>query len=191
MEKGDYLEVHFEESEDLQSPIFIPAELISKLRTKRQNMYIDCSVSYDPELFSKKNIRNTFKYIFENVEHIYTGYGDFFREYYSKLPPSSKNYACIQPKHYDCIPHFGKLEENNENGNINFSFNDISFGILNNINVLDAFGVSTDKLFVDTHTTVTLDETKIKRKDLEKNSVSTISELKLKPNKWRDRIEQK
>ena len=57
--------------------------------------------------------------------------------------------------------------------------------------MLDAFGVSTDKPFVDTHTNVTLDETKIKKKDLKKNSVSTISELKLKPNKWRDRIEQK
>ena len=90
MEKGDYLEVHFEESEDLQSPIFIPAELISKLRTKRQNMYIDCSVSYDPELFSKK-ISETLSNTFLKMLSTYIqGMGTFLESTIQNYPPHPK-----------------------------------------------------------------------------------------------------
>lgn len=179
---GKYLEIEdFEESGDLQAPILIPSKLISHLRKEKHEIKdLHCFAKFDPELFSKKNIIKTFKYICKHATYRYIGMGGkaLWYKYHSKLPVS-KNYAYIDPKYYDYIPYGGTLEDKNENGKITFSFNNIFIGITDEDKMI-RLGIETDMDY-----TPYFEE----KFDTEK-LVSQISDLDLDFDEWRNKMEE-
>ena len=211
-EKANYLEVHFEskpppiesKSPPLKSPVLIPAKLISKLRKEVYQLGLGCFAKFDPDLYSKNNLINTFKYIFENVNHKYTGqlrkynftfknhdHGAYWYHYQSKLPPSTTNYVYIEPKyaHY-FAPDFGQLEDQEstkiifKQGRLIFNIHEIGFGLLFKNNEVNCLGFSVNNKSIDGYASVFHDQQS-------ETITREISELNLDFDQWRYKMEEK
>ena len=99
-----YLSVEFNSKhESLKSPIAISVDLIDYIRQKYPPLKRCSYAEFDPDLFSKKNLYNTFQYILENVDHSKTKLASIFCscaqrvKFFSKLPPS-ENYIVVDPE---------------------------------------------------------------------------------------------
>lgn len=141
--RGPYLSVSFKAKHQLfSSPIFISKELLEKMRVTKKSLGKMCHLEYDPDLFTDKNIVETFKYVLENATPLEDIFGTK-NLFYSQLPPST-TYVYVHPTRCHQIPSDYNLEPTNKDGKILFSTRAFCFQICDRYNEMIGCGIHTN-----------------------------------------------
>lgn len=197
-----YLSVEFNSKhESLKSPIAISVDLIDYIRQKYPPLKCYSYAEFDPDLFSKKNLYNTFQYILENVDHSKTKLASILCscaervKFFSKLPPS-ENFIFVDPKEPlkpfltwdgESLPLVKDKTDKNEN-HLVYSFDEFAFEIdqvYNEIvkcpSLVDTMTIIQRRDFDKNHY---LYDRVLKGLKTRENAVSDINKLQLREN-WR------